>query len=516
MIQPWQRVTQQKVTQSFAHVKDITFSPLVAHKGTGGPLIIEAEISGHAVSHIHGRRLLDGVTPKDHAKKAEIRHKNFKVAIHPDFSDQEITIGGTVSIKARKELCTLLKRNLDIFAWQPSDMTGVPRLIAEQRLNIREGYSHVRQKTRAGPGARQGEHNIRYRPWTSVKGQILADFLVKKPNDASQKASVIETPQEPWTLFTNGSSCVDGSGAGLILTSPKGTEFIYALWFQFTTSNNEADVDSKLVANQVLGTYVAKEENMVKYLEKAKILTSGFANFSISQVLVEVLKEKSIQEEEVETVVEVEGPTWMTPIMEYLKDGTLLDDIKERKPGNNHQRSGEEVHVGQHSMPFRSPKRNSLGQRETFAFNRLVESANQSLGKGIKACLEAVIPSEIKKPKYPTALVDTIHNNQEIRLNLDLLEERHECAAIHKAKAKLKIAKYYNTQARDVTFRPRDFVYCINEASHAVDGGKLGPKWEGPSKVTEALRDGAYRLRSMDGAVISRTQNIANLKKCYL
>nr|GEU50761.1 reverse transcriptase domain-containing protein [Tanacetum cinerariifolium] len=27
-------------------------------------------------------------TPKDHAKKAEARHENFKVAIHPDFSDQ--------------------------------------------------------------------------------------------------------------------------------------------------------------------------------------------------------------------------------------------------------------------------------------------------------------------------------------------------------------------------------------------------------------------------------------------
>nr|GEV87195.1 reverse transcriptase domain-containing protein [Tanacetum cinerariifolium] len=63
-------------------------------------------------------------TPKDHAKKAEARHKNFKVAIHHDFPEQENTIRGTVSIKARTKLCTLLKRNLDIFAWQPSDMTG--------------------------------------------------------------------------------------------------------------------------------------------------------------------------------------------------------------------------------------------------------------------------------------------------------------------------------------------------------------------------------------------------------
>nr|GFC41537.1 reverse transcriptase domain-containing protein [Tanacetum cinerariifolium] len=62
---------------------------------------------------------------------------------------------------------------------------------------------------------------------------------------------MIETPQELWTLFMKGSSCVDGSGAGLILTSPEGT------------------------------------------------------------------------------IVEEEGPTWMTPIMEYLKDETLPGDRKE-------------------------------------------------------------------------------------------------------------------------------------------------------------------------------------------
>ncbi|GKC80143.1 reverse transcriptase domain-containing protein [Tanacetum coccineum] len=222
-----------------------------------------------------------------------------------------------------------------------------------------------------------GEHNITYRPWTSVKGHILVDFLVEKPDDAPPEASVIETPQEPWTLFTDGSSCVDGSGAELILTSPKGMEFTYALRFQFTDSNNKEEyealiaglriaarmgvrniqvrVDSKLVANQVLGTYIAKEENMIRYLEKTKSMISGFNSFSISQVprsknkkadalskiastsfahlskqvLVEILKETSIQEKEVAAVVEEEGPTWMTPIIEYLRDKTLPNEQKE-------------------------------------------------------------------------------------------------------------------------------------------------------------------------------------------
>ncbi|GJZ73260.1 hypothetical protein Tco_0637406 [Tanacetum coccineum] len=39
-----------------------------------------------------------------------------------------------------------------------------------------------------------GEHNITYRPRTSVKGQILADFLVEKPDEVPANTSVKEIP----------------------------------------------------------------------------------------------------------------------------------------------------------------------------------------------------------------------------------------------------------------------------------------------------------------------------------
>nr|GEV87398.1 reverse transcriptase domain-containing protein [Tanacetum cinerariifolium] len=73
---------------------------------------------------------------------------NFTVALHPNFPDQEVVVGGSLSDRGRTELCALLKKNMDIFAWQPSDMTGVPRFVAEHRLNIREGWPPVRQKKR--------------------------------------------------------------------------------------------------------------------------------------------------------------------------------------------------------------------------------------------------------------------------------------------------------------------------------------------------------------------------------
>nr|GEV08219.1 reverse transcriptase domain-containing protein [Tanacetum cinerariifolium] len=102
MVQPWHRMTRRKVTQSFARVREITFPPLATSSGTKGSLVIEAKIGGHMIHRMY----------------------------------------------VNKELCSLLKENWDIFAWQPSNMTGVPRSVVEHRLNIQEGYTPVRQKKR--------------------------------------------------------------------------------------------------------------------------------------------------------------------------------------------------------------------------------------------------------------------------------------------------------------------------------------------------------------------------------
>ncbi|GJT09555.1 hypothetical protein Tco_0856597 [Tanacetum coccineum] len=57
-------------------------------------------------------------------------------------------IGSTLTKEGRNKLCDLLQRNLDVFAWKPADMTGVPRHIAKHQLNVREGCPPVRQKKR--------------------------------------------------------------------------------------------------------------------------------------------------------------------------------------------------------------------------------------------------------------------------------------------------------------------------------------------------------------------------------
>ncbi|GJV57007.1 reverse transcriptase domain-containing protein [Tanacetum coccineum] len=58
-------------------------------------------------------------------------------------------IESTFTEEGLNKLCDLLQRNLDVFAWKPTDMTSIPRHIAEHRLNIREGCPPVRQKRKS-------------------------------------------------------------------------------------------------------------------------------------------------------------------------------------------------------------------------------------------------------------------------------------------------------------------------------------------------------------------------------
>nr|GEW93078.1 reverse transcriptase domain-containing protein [Tanacetum cinerariifolium] len=125
---------------------------------------------------------------------------------------------------------------------------------------------------------------------------------------------------------------------------------------------------------------------------------------------------------------------------------------------------------------------------------------------------ESVIPIEIGMPSLRCAEVNQAENNEGLLLNLYILKERREKAAIREA----KLENYYNAKVRITSFRPGDFVYHNNEASHAKEGGKLGPKWEGLYEVVEALGKGAYKLRNESENILSCTWNVQDLKKCYL
>ncbi|GJU36484.1 reverse transcriptase domain-containing protein [Tanacetum coccineum] len=498
------------------------------------------------------------------------------------------------------------------------DMTGVPQHLAEHHLNVREGCSSVRQKKRsqspernkailievgkfvdAGimkevhyhswlsnpvmvktPGRQsipktnwqelggnqheakskemhlwnigrhviriqsehQGDKGVQTRQITSVKGPILADFIVEHLED-----DPLDTPMEaeeelldPWTSFR--------------------------IAQQMGIKSLQANVDSRLMANQV-----PRSENK-KANALSKIASTSFAHLT-RQVLVEELKEKSINEAEVLAVMDEEGDTWMTPIYNYLAKEELPADKKKARAIR--RKSGRHVVINKvlYMKSYLGPWLRCVGPLQANYVLREIHEGSYSMHAGtrsvvakairtgyywstmhadakklIRACQDCQVhrpvprnpqqkltpimslwpfykwgidiagpfsegpekvisynPAEIGMPTMRTAEVDIVQNDEALEINLDLLEERREQTANREAKSKAKMEKYYNFKIRDTSFKPRDLVYQNNDASHAKDSEKLSPKWEGPYEVTEALGNGAYKLRDRNGKHLLQT-----------
>ncbi|GJT00752.1 reverse transcriptase domain-containing protein [Tanacetum coccineum] len=277
-----------------------------------------------------------------------------------------------------------------------------------------------------------------------------------------------------------------------------------------------AFVDSKLAASQVEGSYEAKGERMIKYREKVLELAGAFNRFRIThipraenrkadalsklaavqfvhlskEVLVEVLNERSVEAQEVNMVVEEEGPTWN--VMEKIRNYTMEDGVLYRKSylvplmrcvgplQANYVII--EVHMGSygihdgprqvvakamnlgyywpsmhrdarelirtyddcqaHASIPRLPKANMILAEEVpnvlWAHRIIKKTNNGETPFSLTFDTEAVIPAEIGKPTHRTSNLNEKTNDQELRLNLNLLEEQREIAAIRETRFRSK------------------------------------------------------------------------------
>ncbi|XP_071694275.1 uncharacterized protein [Rutidosis leptorrhynchoides] len=225
-------------------------------------------------------------------------------------------------------------------------------------------------------------YQISYLPHSAVKGQVLVDYLTEMTRELEviNKRTVLKpVVGETWDFFTDGASCAEGAGAGLVLASPSGEEHTYALRFNFDVTNNEAEyeallagvniarkmsitklrafTDSQLVANQFNDSFEAHDSSMQKYLQLLKELAEHFEHFELSQVprsqnkkadalsklaalkfshfqkqvWVEELPSKSIDNDLMVASVEEEQPNWMEPILQYIRNDTLPSDSREAR-----------------------------------------------------------------------------------------------------------------------------------------------------------------------------------------
>uniref|UniRef100_A0A2N9ENC7 Uncharacterized protein n=1 Tax=Fagus sylvatica TaxID=28930 RepID=A0A2N9ENC7_FAGSY len=175
-------------------------------------------------------------------------------------------------------------------------------------------------------------------------------FFVSKAMDETELSrSSTRFGYREMGVIVDGASNSKGSGAGVVLVSPKGLILEQAVRLKFSASNNEAEYeallislrtveglsachlqvfcDSQLVTNQVSGEYQARDERMSAYLATVRLLLEKFESVHVAQIG----REHNSHADVLAKLATTSQPSWMDPILSYLVDNKLLEDRKEAK-----------------------------------------------------------------------------------------------------------------------------------------------------------------------------------------
>ncbi|RWW47912.1 hypothetical protein BHE74_00046063, partial [Ensete ventricosum] len=104
-----------------------------------------------------------------------------------------------------------------------------------------------------------------------------------------------------------------------------------------------------------------------------------------------------------------------------------------------------------------------------------------------------------------------------LRENLDILEERRAKAHLKNLHCQRAVAQLYNRRVQPRPIANGDLVLRRVEVSDpGHTRGKLVPRWEGPYRITQVVRDRTYTLSTTKGKTLHRTWHMSNLKKLYI
>ncbi|XP_070675628.1 uncharacterized protein [Malus domestica] len=153
--------------------------------------------------------------------------------------------------------------------------------------------------------------DIKYRPRSAAKGQVIADFLVEcYPRESLQseceEIAKVDPSEIKWELYVDGSSNQVGVGVGIILISPEGIDLECSVRLDFPASNNVVEYealvlglklakqlkiscltvhsDSQLIVGQATEEYTTKNARMQAYQQLVKGLVNGFKYFELKQI----------------------------------------------------------------------------------------------------------------------------------------------------------------------------------------------------------------------------------------
>jgi hypothetical protein len=88
------------------------------------------------------------------------------------------------------------------------------------------------------------EYDLAYEPLRSMKGQVVADFIVDHAIDVDHSGSLIQL--KPWGLYFDGSVCNKGQGARCVVVTPSGVYIDLSIRLEFAFTYNQVKYEPLL------------------------------------------------------------------------------------------------------------------------------------------------------------------------------------------------------------------------------------------------------------------------------
>ena len=129
---------------------------------------------------------------------------------------------------------------------------------------------------------------------------------------------------------------------------------------------------------------------------------------------------------------------------------------------------------------------------------------------------ETVIPAKVHMANHRVTMYQDKDNEEQLRLNLDLIDEVRTDADGRTVRYKNLMARQHDTMVKPRRFNIGDFVLKkVSLATKNPAHGKLGPNWEGPYRIVNCKRQGSYYLEALDGRKLKHPWNVEHLRRYY-
>ena len=129
---------------------------------------------------------------------------------------------------------------------------------------------------------------------------------------------------------------------------------------------------------------------------------------------------------------------------------------------------------------------------------------------------KVVMPAEVHVANHRVMKYQDEENEEQLRLNLDLIDEVRMDAEQRTARYQSLMARQYDTMVKPRRFNIGDLVLKrVSLATKNPAHGKLGPNWEGPYRVINFKRQGSYYLEALDGRKLEHPWNVEHLRRYY-